>query len=417
VTEDRVDVAVLGAGPAGSTAAHLLSKHGASVRVFEKETFPRFHVGESLLPCDRRIFARLGFEPGSDAYLFKGGAEFFDERTDDFAEYPFSGGLEGTPESAWHVERARFDDDLAKLAEKAGADIRYGVKVSNVEVDDDGVTIDADGESHRARFVIDATGQDGFLARRWKLIRPLEGFGVVAAFCHFSNLSDEVVAELGEKGNIKILIHDDGWAWLIPLRNRRLSFGVVSRKRGVGAQIVDKVQAESRLVQRLSKGASRTEPRLIRHFGYLNAAPYGARYACVGDSAAFLDPVFSSGISLAMQGAEMVADALAPALERGDEGREDLLDPVRARIRDAYVVFGSLIKSFYSTNLVKHFFFHPDPDPELRAGLITILAGEVFRDDNKFQNSITKGRRLWTPESATAATTGRRAIGGGSGPL
>jgi flavin-dependent dehydrogenase len=406
VREDRFDVAVLGAGPAGSTAAHLLAKHGANVRVFEKETFPRFHVGESLLPCDQRIFARLGFEPGPDHYLYKGGAEFFDERTGDFANYPFSDGLEGTPESAWHVERARFDDDLVQLAAAAGADIRFGVKASAVEVDDDGVSVEVDGASHRARFVIDSTGQDGFLARRWKLIRPLEGFGVVAAFCHFSDLSDAVVAELSEKGNIKILIHDDGWAWLIPLRGKRLSFGVVSRKRGVGAQIVDKVQSESPLIQRLSKGASRTEPRLIRHFGYLNAEPYGARYACVGDSAAFLDPVFSSGISLAMQGAELVADTLAPALERGEEGREDLMNPVRARMREAYVVFGSLIKSFYSTNLVKHFFFHPDPDPELRAGLTSILAGDVFRDDNRFQKSITKGRRLWTPETAVSPRRG-----------
>ncbi len=403
MTDLDADVVILGGGPAGSTAAHILAKHGVKARVLEKATFPRFHVGESLLPCDQSIFDRLGFEPGADAYLHKGGAEFFDERTDDFAEYPFSGGLDGTPPSAWHVERARFDDDLAKLAEAAGAEFRYGVKVSSVDVDEDGVTIEADDQTHRARFVIDATGQDSFLARRWKLVRPLYDFGVVAAFCHFSNLSDEVVAEVSEKGNIKILIHDDGWAWLIPLTGKRMSFGVVSRRRGVGAQIVDKVQSESKLIQRLSAGADRTEPRLIRHFGYLNAKPYGARYACIGDAAAFLDPVFSSGISLAFLGAEQVADILAPALERGEEAREDLLEPVRAQMRQAYVVFGSLIRCFYSTNLVKHFFFHPDPDPELRAGLTTILAGDIFRDDNKFQKSITKGRRLWTPEDALAA--------------
>lgn len=401
-----VDVIVMGAGPAGSTAAHLLARHGRSVRVFDKEVFPRFHVGESLLPCDQAIFARLGFEPDTESkYLYKGGAEFYDERTGDFAAYPFSGGLEGTPKSAIHVERALFDADLANLAEAAGAEMRYGVKVRAVDIGPDDVTVTADDGEHRARFVIDATGQDGFLARRWKMVKPLDGFGVVAAFCHFSNLSDEVAAELAETGNIKILFHDDGWAWLIPLKGKRISFGAVSRRRGVGAQIVDKVQAESKLIQRLSKGADRTEARLIRHFGYLNEKPYGARYACVGDSAAFLDPVFSSGVSLAMQGAEQVADALAPALERGDEGREDLLDPVRARMRSAYVVFGSLIKCFYSTNLVKHFFFHPDPDTELRAGLTTMLAGDVFREDNRFQNSIVKGRRLWSPESALAGST------------
>lgn len=397
-----VDVLVLGAGPAGSTTAHLLAKHGRSVRVLEKEVFPRFHIGESLLPRDRPIFARLGFTPKDDAYLHKGGAEFYDERSGEFAEYPFSGGLPGTPDSAWHVERARFDTDLADLAAVAGAEIRYGVKVAAADVRADDVTVAAADGEHRARFVVDATGQDSFLARREKWVRPIDGFGVVAAFCHFSNLADEVDLELSEKGNIKILIHDDGWAWLIPLRGKRLSFGVVSRRRGVGAQIVDQVQAKSALIQRLSRGADRTEPRPIRHFGYINESSYGARYACVGDSAAFLDPVFSSGVSLAILAAEGVADTLAPALERGDEGRPDLLDPVEARMREAYVAFGSLIKCFYSTNLVKHFFFHPDPDPELRQGLISLLAGDVFRDDNRFQKSITRGRRLWTPEKAIA---------------
>jgi len=401
-----VDVVVLGGGPAGSTVAHLLAKHGRSVRVLDKAKFPRFHIGESLLPCDQAIFRRLGFEPDDDAYLYKAGAEFFDERSGDFAYYPFSGGLPGTPGSAWQVERSRMDADLARLAEDAGAEIRYGVKVSSVDVDDAGVTVTADDAEHRARFVIDATGQDAFLGRRWKLVRPIKGFGVVAAFCHFSNLSDEVADELAEEGNIKIVLHDNGWAWLIPLRGNRLSYGVVSRKGGLGAQIVDEVQAGSKLITRLSEGAERTEPRLIRHFGYLNTKPYGPRYACVGDSAAFLDPVFSSGVSLAMIGAEGVADTLAPALEAGTEAAADLMDPVRAKIREAYIIFGSLIKSFYTTNLVKHFFFHPDPDPELRAGLISILAGDIFRDDNKFQSSITKGRRLWTPEAALEDAAG-----------
>ncbi|MBW2462223.1 MAG: FAD-dependent oxidoreductase [Deltaproteobacteria bacterium] len=401
--EFDADVLILGAGPAGSTVAHLLAKHGHSVRVLEKETFPRFHVGESLLPIDEAIFARLGFVADRDRYLYKAGAEFLDERTGEFAEYPFSDALPGTPDHAWQVDRARFDEELADLAEAAGVEIRYGVKVTAVDIDDDaghgGVTVTAADGEHRGRYVIDATGQDAFIARRRKLIHPVKGFGVIAAFSHFTNLSDEVAEELAKKGNVKILIHDDGWAWLIPLAGKRLGFGVVSRRGGVGAQIVDEVAAKSELIQRLSRGADRTEPTLIRHFAYLNTKPYGSRYACVGDSAAFLDPVFSSGISLAMQAAEHVADTLAPALTDGSEGRDDLMDPVQARLRDAYIIFGSLIKSFYSTNLVNHFFFHPDPEPELRAGLTSILAGDVFRDDNRFQDLVVNSRRRWTPES------------------
>ncbi|RLB55593.1 MAG: hypothetical protein DRJ42_05825 [Deltaproteobacteria bacterium] len=393
------DVVVLGAGPAGTTVAHLLAKHGHSVRVLEKETFPRFHVGESLLPIDESIFARLGFVADPERYLYKGGAEFIDERTGDVAEYPFSVALPGTPDHAWQVDRARFDKELADLAEAAGVDIRYGVKVSAVDIDEAAVTVTAADGAHRGRFLIDATGQDAFLARRRKLIHPVKGFGVIAAFSHFTNLSDEVAEELAEKGNVKILLHDDGWAWLIPLSGKRLGYGIVSRRGGVGAQLLDEVAANSKLIQRLSRGADRTEPTLIRHFAYLNKAPYGPRYACVGDSAAFLDPVFSSGISLAIQAAAHVADTLAPALADGTEARADLMDPVQARLREAYVIFGTLIKSFYSTNLVDHFFFHPDPDPELRAGLTSILAGDIFRPDNRFRDLAVTGRRLWTPES------------------
>ncbi len=408
MTEERLDVVVLGAGPAGSTCAHLLAKGGAKVRVLEKERFPRFHVGESLLPCENAIFERLGFDIGGGDYLYKAGAEFIDERTDDIADYPFAGGLPGTPSHAYHVERARFDHELAQLAANAGAEIRFGVKVRNVDVSADEVTISAEDGEHRARFVIDATGQDAFLARRRKSIRPIKDFGVVAAFAQFSELSPESVAELTETGNIKILIHDDGWAWLIPLTGGRLSFGVVSRRGGLGTGMIDAVQSKSKLIARLTRGAKRADPQLVRHFGYVNAEPYGARYACIGDSAAFLDPVFSSGIFLGMKSAEMAADILGPALSDGTEARPDLLDPVKAKMREAYVAFGSLIRSFYSTNLVKHFFFHPDPEPELRAGLTSILAGDVFREDNKFQNSITKGRRLWTPESVAQEELGAR---------
>jgi flavin-dependent dehydrogenase len=394
-----IDAVVLGAGPAGSTFANVLASAGRSVVVLDKEPFPRFHIGESLLPIDLPIFTRLGLSPSPAEYVRKAGAEFIDERTGDFAMYLFDGGLPGTPSHAWQVERARFDHALAELARERGAEVRYGARIEDVRFHDDRVEVSTvDGETLVARYFVDASGQDAFLARRRRTVQPISGFGVVAAFQHFNDMSAEAFAELEERGNIKVLILEDGWAWLIPLRGRRMSFGVVTRKRGVDASVLDEVYAASPLVQRLTKGAGRTEPRLIRHFAYFNREPYGTRYACIGDASAFLDPVFSSGVSLGMFAGELVADRLAPALASGTEARADLMDPVRDRMRHAYVTFGSLIKSFYHTQLVRHFFFHPDPEPELRAGLITLLAGDVFRDDNKFQNGLVGGRRRWEPE-------------------
>jgi flavin-dependent dehydrogenase len=393
------DVLVLGVGPAGSTVANLLARAGVRVKVLEKEPFPRFHIGESLLPCDLPIFERLGFVPDRARYVFKAGAEFYDEQSGDFAIFPFDEGLPGTPTHAWQVERARFDHDLAELAAHAGADVSYGARVRDAEIGEREVSVTTDaGETHRARFLVDATGQDAFLARRRKLVQPIYGFGVVAAFRHYTDLAKDAVAQLEETGNIKILILEDGWSWLIPLSGGRLSHGVVTRKRGVGPEIVDEIYEASPILKELTRGATKTEPKLIRHFAYFNREPYGSRYACVGDASAFLDPVFSSGVSLGMLGGERLADALVPALRDGTEARPDLANGVKETMRHAYVTFGSLIKSFYHTNMVRHFFFHPEPREDLKAGLISILAGDVWRTDNPFQDALLRGRRRWEPE-------------------
>lgn len=393
------DVLVLGAGPAGSTAAHLLARAGLRVTALERAVFPRFHIGESLLPCDLPIFDRLGFAPAADAYLYKAGAEFFVEATGEHAEHPFAKGLPGTPDHAYQVERARFDADLAGLAAAAGATIRFGERVRQVDVGDDGVRVETEGgDVLTGRYLIDATGQDAFLGRRRRTIEPIRGFGVVASFCHFTDLRPDAVAELEATGNIKILLIDEGWAWLIPLVGGRLSFGVVSRKRGVGTRLLEEVAEGSPLVRRLTAGATRSDPRQVRHFAYFNREAYGARFACVGDAATFLDPCFSSGVSLGMLGAERVADRLAEGFAAGDEGAADLMHPVKAAMRHGYVVFGSLIRGFYHRGLARHFLLHADPQPDLHAGLISILAGDVWREDNAFQTSLVSGRRLWTPE-------------------
>jgi len=403
--DEDVDVLIVGAGPAGATAGNLLATAGFRVRILERERFPRFHIGESLLPCDNPVFERLGFDPSAGGFLEKAGAEFVDERTGEWAEHPFDRALPGTPPHAYQVDRARFDEALARLAADRGADVRFETAVTDADVDGaDGVTLrSADGATHRARFLLDATGQDAFLGRRRRSITPIRGFGVVAAFTRYEGLAPDVVDELAARGNIKILLLDDGWSWLIPLAGGALSVGVVTRKRGAGLEVLSEVTEGSPLVVRLTRGATRTPPRLIRHFAYLNRHPYGPRYACIGDAGAFLDPMFSSGVSLAMLGAERASDRLADALRRGTDADPDLMLPVGEKMRDAYRVFGSIVKSFYSTGLARSFLLHTDPDPDIHAGLISILAGDVWRDDNAFQDMLLSGRRRrWDPEPLLA---------------
>jgi len=389
------DVLIIGAGPGGATAGALLAKQGASVTIVDKDEFPRFHIGESLLPCDLALFDRLGLDMKALGFLYKGGAEFFDERTGDYAVYLFNEGLPGTPGHAYQVERAKFDKAVLDAAIAAGAEFCAGVRVSQIEPDQSGVTVQTSTGPLRARYVIDATGQDALLAHREKSMRRIEDFGLAAVFRHFDALSDEVWNELAKEGtgNIRILIIEEGWVWVIPLAGQRVSVGVVSRKRGISNELFEQTYAASPMLQRLTKGCPKSDLRIIRNFSYRNLKTRGARWACLGDAALFLDPVFSSGVSLAMLGGEKFADILAAALREGREDDPELTRPVSEHMAVAYTVFGSLVGAFYQTKIVENIFFAKDPVPAIKQGVISVLAGDVWRDDNEFQKMLLASKR------------------------
>ena len=203
MNETKLDVVIVGGGPAGSTAANLLASAGLRVTVLEREQFPRFHIGESLLPIDLPLFERLGLTIDAQAYRFKQGAEFWDERTGDYAFFSFADAMPGTPSHAWQVERARFDDMLARQAIARGAAFRFGEAATAIELGEDSVVVRSEQGTYRARYLFDATGQDAWLARRARTVAPIRELGRAAVFTHFEGLGPAAIEEIGAQGNIK----------------------------------------------------------------------------------------------------------------------------------------------------------------------------------------------------------------------
>ena len=394
-----VDVLIIGGGPAGSTAANLLAQAGLRVRLLEKEVFPRFHIGESLLPIDLPIFARLGVTLSPEKFIRKDGAEFIDESSGQTAVFTFAEGLDGTPQSAYQVERARFDHELLLCAERKGAEVRYGVAVESVAIDAAGARVQArDGTTHRGRYVVDATGQDALLARSNRTVQPLKGFGIAAVFRHYDGLGPAIADELYATGNIKVLMVPMGWMWLIPLAGRRLSVGIVSQKAGLGPELLAEATAASPLIQRLVAGTQATLPRIIRNFSYRNRRAHGARWGCIGDASCFLDPVFSSGVSLAMLSAECLADRLIQALRAGREADENLLAEHSQHMEIGYRSFAALIHRFYNHEMVRRLFFVDTRGEALRSGITSVLAGDLWRKENPFQQTLLRsaGHEAWS---------------------
>jgi flavin-dependent dehydrogenase len=387
------DTIVMGGGPAGATTAALLASAGLEVLVIEKEAFPRFHIGESLLPRSLPILRKMGIDESGPAFRYKAGAEFFDETTGDHAIYRFADALPGIPDHAFQVDRALFDAALLDRARVLGAVVHQGERVAGVEVDDAGVRVSTDAGVYVARFCVDATGQDAFFARRDRTTAPIESFGRAAVFTHYEDLRDEALERIGAAGNIKVLMYEGGWGWLIPLSGRRLSVGAVTRNGGVTLALLEEAILASPLTQSLILGSRRLGTRVIRNFSYKNTRPSGARYTSVGDAACFLDPVFSSGVALAMLGAEGISERLVPAFAEGREADPELMTPVWSHMQRAYESMSALIYAFYHTGLLRNLFFARRPDPEMRAGLISILALDVWRTDNAFQDMLMRSRR------------------------
>lgn len=387
------DVVIIGGGPGGSATATFLADAGFSVLVIDRDEFPRFHIGESLLPSGAEVLLKMGVEPSEGVFIHKRGAQFICDATDRVAEFDFALALDGPPRHAWHVERATFDKLLCDHAASRGAEVRFGVRALDYQVDADGVTIETDRGELRARFMVDASGQHRFIAKKKRSVVPYMDFGRASVFTHFHDVQQHAWDEISPDNDIRIMMVKDGWMWVIPLPGRRLSIGLVSRRQGIRKEWLDEYIGHSKRIRRWIEGARREdETHIIANFSYKNDASFGARYACVGDASCFLDPVFSSGANLALRSAYSMTGFLIGALREEREDDPTLMEAHAAHLQRAYDTFSSLIFRFYHTKIIDNLIFDVPEGGGLRANITSVFTGDVFRYDNDFQEMLLKSR-------------------------
>lgn len=384
----RVDLAIIGGGPAGSTLGALAAERGWRTAVFEKEAHPRFHIGESLLPMNLAIYERLGVLDRIEALgVYKPGADFMDDTHDSPRRaIHFKNALNPRWPHAYQVRRSEFDKMLFENAADKGALTFTGVRVRDAEFPDHTdpvLTIDHGDGEHRvtARFVVDASGRDNFLGKKFKLQRRNLQHSTAALFAHFKN----VPRSPGEDaGNISIYWFDEGWIWMIPLTGDIMSVGAVCnpeylrrRDRDPVAFLMKTLQRNPHAFQRMKSAALHGHVTATGNYSYRNTRMDGSRWLMIGDAYAFVDPVFSSGVYLGTHSAAAALPMLEAELSGQRAQARRLRRRFRRRIKRGIREFSWFIYRFPSPAM-RQLFLSPKPIFKLEETVISLLAGDVF---------------------------------------
>jgi flavin-dependent dehydrogenase len=380
------EVLIIGGGPAGSTAAALLAKCGRRVVVIEKDRHPRFHIGESLLPLNLELFEQLGVHEQIKAIgMVKRGAEFISTDGDRTITFNFADAWNKIWTSSYQVRRSEFDHILLKNASASGAEVYEEHRVTDVQFDDGGADIvvtAADGtiREWRAAYVLDASGRDTFLAGRMHIKRRNTKHASAALYGHFTNVR-RLPGEA--EGNISIFWFDHGWFWFIPLRDGTTSVGAVcwpyylkSRRSSPTEFLHDTIARCLPLADRLKEAQLISPATATGNYSYTSDRMYGQRYMLIGDAFAFVDPVFSSGVYLAMNSASVAAEAVNQSLDDPASARVHFA-AVERRVRQGLTTFQWLIYRMTSP-AIRHLFMNPNNRWGIQSAVISLLAGDVY---------------------------------------
>jgi flavin-dependent dehydrogenase len=383
------DVLVIGGGPAGSTAAALLAERGYRVTLLEKARHPRFHIGESLLPANLPLLEKLGVAEAVKAIgMEKWGAEFVSPWHDHKQSFEFVDAMDKSMPMAYQVRRAEFDEILIRNASRKNARVVEGCQVQDVNFlpDNAGALVQArhdDGstESVHARFVLDASGRDTFLGNRFKAKQRNKKHNSTAIYAHFSGAERNSGKAAG---NITIFWFEHGWFWFIPLSDGTTSVGAVTwpyylktrNKKSLTQFFQETIALCAPLSERLQHAQLTSPVEATGNFSYVCDRTHGSNYLLLGDAYTFIDPVFSSGVMLAMHSAFVGADTVDTCLRHPKQAAAAL------RKFDSTMRIGPKAFSWFiyrvTNPTMRNMFMGPSNIFRVKEALLSVLAGDVF---------------------------------------